>query len=135
MFRGKILKLENKRLRSLETVWEQIIRAENVRGLSLSNNRLKGLPSDLSGLDYVENLDISGNMLREQDPQLILALRTLPRLRLGFWWLDCYLKREKFTFKILVSFFPFLELLLIVDFEILNHLRGSNLKKIIVFSL
>ena len=52
---------------------------ENLESLSLNGNRLQSLPSDLSSLDKLNELDISNNLFRDiQD--IISPLKTLPRL-------------------------------------------------------
>ena len=70
---------------SIDSIMEQIQSQPFIKGLSLSNNRLRSLPRDLSDLSHLEYLDISGNLLSYKTRDLLVSLKTLPNLRHRHW--------------------------------------------------
>ena len=81
MFNGKILKFEGLQLSSIDSIKEEILKQTSAKGLSVSNNRLRFLPRNMSDFSHIEYLDISGNLFSCKTRDLLISLQTLPNLK------------------------------------------------------
>ena len=81
MYSGQILKFEGLQLSSLTSITDQILKDKSIKGLSISNNRFRSLPRNLSKLSHLEYLDISGNLFTCKTRDLLISLQTLPNLK------------------------------------------------------
>lgn len=74
------INLDDKDIEDLEELLPLLSKFQNLRALSLADNRLVSFPHDLSCLEAVEDINLNGNMFHDLK-QVILALTTMPSLR------------------------------------------------------
>ncbi|CDW80904.1 UNKNOWN [Stylonychia lemnae] len=71
--------LSGQDIQDFQEIYEHLVKFHNLKELNLSDNELTGLPSDLSGLQQLSNLNLNGNSF-EDFKQTVYALKTLPQL-------------------------------------------------------
>lgn len=74
------INLDDKDIEDLEELLPLLSKFQNLRSLSLADNRLVSFPHDLSCLEPVEDINLNGNMFHDLK-QVIISLTTMPSLR------------------------------------------------------
>jgi hypothetical protein len=74
------INLDYKDIDDLEELLPILSKFENLRLLSLADNRITTFPEDLSWLTNVEDINLNGNVFQDLK-QVIIALTTMPNLR------------------------------------------------------
>jgi len=74
------INLDYKDIEDLEELLPILAKFENLRLLSLADNRLVSVPQDLSCLQSVEDINLNGNMFSDLK-EVIMSLTSMPNLR------------------------------------------------------
>ena len=74
------INLDYKNIEELEDLLPLLSKFENLRSLSLADNRINTVPHDLSCLETIEDINLNGNVFQDLK-HVILALTTMPSLR------------------------------------------------------
>lgn len=76
----EVLDLDEKDIEDFDELIPLLVKFENLKVLSLVNNRILTMPHDLSCLETVEDINLNGNVF-EDLKHVIIALTTMPSLR------------------------------------------------------